>query len=112
VTVWVGKEKRFSTEEKIQMLREADTGRIITELCRRKNISEATLHRWKREFGMMEINEARSSITSIPGGGRAKPDWSRGWTNPIQHINLRSLPRLLLGVAREGESDQICHRPP
>jgi putative transposase len=53
------KGKRFSTEEKIRMLREADTGKSIVELCRDKNISEATFHRWKREFGMMDINEAR-----------------------------------------------------
>lgn len=29
------------------------------ELCRDKNISEATFHHWKREFGMMDVNEAK-----------------------------------------------------
>jgi putative transposase len=53
------KGKRFSTEEKIRMLREADTGKSIVELCRDKNNSEPTFHRWKREFGMTDINEAR-----------------------------------------------------
>jgi putative transposase len=53
------KGKRYSTEEKIRILREADAGRSITELCREKNIAEATFHRWKREFGMMEVNEAK-----------------------------------------------------
>ena len=56
------------------MLREADTGWNITELCRRKNISEATLHRWKREFGMMEINEARRpNYFHPPAEGRRSP---------------------------------------
>jgi putative transposase len=53
------KGKGFGTEEKVRMLREADTGKSIGELCRDKNISEAAFHRWKREFGMMDINEAR-----------------------------------------------------
>ena len=53
------KGKRYSTEDKIRMLREADTGRSITELCREKNISEATFHRWKRAFGLMDVNEAK-----------------------------------------------------
>jgi putative transposase len=53
------KEKRFITDEKIRMLREADTGKSIVELCRDKNNSEPTFHRWKREFGMMNIIEAR-----------------------------------------------------
>lgn len=37
--------KRYSTKDKIRMLQEADTGRSITELCREKNISEATFRR-------------------------------------------------------------------
>lgn len=51
--------KRYSTKDKIRMLQEADTGRSITELCREKNISEATFRRWKREFGLMDVNEAK-----------------------------------------------------
>ena len=31
----------------------------IQEICREENISEVTFHRWKRQFGQMEINEAR-----------------------------------------------------
>ena len=29
------------------------------EVCKEKNLSEQTFHRWKRQFGMMEIPEAR-----------------------------------------------------
>ena len=48
------KGKKYRTEEKNRILREADTGECtIAELCKEKNISEVTFHRWKREFGMM-----------------------------------------------------------
>lgn len=53
------KGKRYTTEEKIRILREADSGRSIVEVCQEKNISEQTFHRWKRQYGMMEIPEAR-----------------------------------------------------
>ena len=53
------KGKRHTTEEKIRMLREVDGGRAIREVCQEKNISEATYHRWRKQFGLMEVNEAR-----------------------------------------------------
>jgi putative transposase len=53
------KAKRHTTEEKIHILREAETGRTITEVCRERNISEVTFHRWKKQFGQLDVNEAR-----------------------------------------------------
>jgi putative transposase len=53
------KGKRYTTEEKIRILREADKGRAITEVCREHNVSQVTFHRWKRQFGQMEVNEAK-----------------------------------------------------
>jgi len=53
------KNKRHTTEDKIRILREADGGKSITEVCREHNISQVSFHRWKRQFGQMEINEAR-----------------------------------------------------
>ncbi len=53
------KGKRYSTEEKVRILREADAGKSIVDICREKNISDVTYHRWKRQFGHMEVNEAK-----------------------------------------------------
>ena len=53
------KGKRYTTEEKIRILREADKGKAITEVCREHNVSQVTFHRWKRQFGQMEVNEAK-----------------------------------------------------
>ncbi|MEI6784273.1 MAG: transposase [Verrucomicrobiota bacterium] len=53
------KGKRHTTEDKIRILRDADGGKNIVAVCKEKNISEQTFHRWKRQFGMMEIPEAR-----------------------------------------------------
>ena len=54
------KGKRYTTEDKIRILREADRGeKSIQEICRQENVSEVTFHQWKKQFGHMEINEAR-----------------------------------------------------
>lgn len=53
------KGKRYTTEQKIRILREADSGRTIQDVCRDNGISEQSFHRWKREFGMMELDHAK-----------------------------------------------------
>ncbi|CAN5833143.1 hypothetical protein BH09VER1_BH09VER1_47770 [soil metagenome] len=53
------KGKRYSTDDKIRILRQADRGQPIGEVIREANISEVTFHRWKRPFGQMEVNEAK-----------------------------------------------------
>jgi putative transposase len=54
------KAKRYTTEQKIRILRDAEKAdQSIVEVCREKGISEQTFHRWKREFGMMKLDQAR-----------------------------------------------------
>jgi len=54
------KGKRYTTEDKIRILREVDCGeKSVLDICREANISEVSFHRWKRQFGHMEVNEAR-----------------------------------------------------
>jgi len=54
------KGRRHTTEEKIRILREAEVaGRTIQDVCRERRISEQTFHRWKREFGMLEVDQAK-----------------------------------------------------
>jgi len=54
------KGKRYTTEDKIRILREADRGeKGITDICRDENLSVVSFHRWKKQFGHMAINEAR-----------------------------------------------------
>ena len=54
------KGKRYTTEDKIRLLREADRGgKSVQEICHEANISEVTFHRWKRQFGQRGLNEAR-----------------------------------------------------
>ena len=52
--------KRHTTEQKIRILREAEqVGKTALDVCRAHQISEQTFHRWKREFGMLEVDQAK-----------------------------------------------------
>lgn len=54
------KGKRYTTEQKIRILREAERAdKTIIEACREQGISEQTFHRWKKEFGMMQVDQAK-----------------------------------------------------
>ena len=54
------KGKRYSTEQKIRILRQADQAGVhIVDVCREHGISEQSFHRWKREFGLMELDQAK-----------------------------------------------------
>ena len=50
---------RFSEEQIIGVLKEADAGAATTELCRRHGISPATFYHWKARFGGLDVNDAR-----------------------------------------------------
>ena len=51
--------KRFSEEQIIGFLREADAGLPIKELCRKHGFSEASYYGWKAKFGGMTVTEAQ-----------------------------------------------------
>ena len=53
------KRKRHTTEEIIRILRKADGGQTVEEVCREQNISEQTFYRWRRKYGRMELADAR-----------------------------------------------------
>ena len=53
------KAKRFSEEQIIGVLKEADAGAKTKELCRRHGISEATFYNWRAKYGGMTVSEVR-----------------------------------------------------
>jgi putative transposase len=53
------KRTRFTEEQIIAVLREAESGAAVKELCRRAGISAVTFYRWKAKFEGMDISEIR-----------------------------------------------------
>jgi len=53
------KRKRFTEEQIIGILKEAEAGAKSIDLCRRHAISEQTFYRWKAKYTGLEVSEAR-----------------------------------------------------
>ena len=51
--------KRFTEEQIIGFLREAEAGLPIKELCRRHGFSEASYYLWRSKFGGMSVSDAK-----------------------------------------------------
>lgn len=51
--------KRFSDEQIIGFLREAESGMANKELCRRHRFSEASYYLWRSKFGGMTVPESK-----------------------------------------------------
>ena len=53
------KGKRFSEEQIIGVLKEAEAGLPLPDLLRKHGIAQGTFYRWKAKFGGLEISDAR-----------------------------------------------------
>jgi putative transposase len=55
--------KRFTAEQIINMLREAEVnlnqGSTVGEVCRKLGISEQTYYRWRKDYGGMRVDQAK-----------------------------------------------------
>ena len=51
--------KRFTEEQIIGFLREAEAGLAVAELCRRHGFSEASYYLWRSKFGGMNVSDAK-----------------------------------------------------
>ena len=53
------RKNRFSEEQKVKMVREAEQ-RPIAEVAKKHGVSVETLYRWRRAYGGMELTEVKS----------------------------------------------------
>lgn len=53
------KAKRFSVEQIVAVLKEAEAGMPVAELIRRIGISEQTFYRWKKQYAGLDSDQAR-----------------------------------------------------
>ena len=51
--------KCFTEEQIIGVLKEAEAGMKVAELCRKYGISDATYYNWKAKFGGMTVSDAQ-----------------------------------------------------
>ena len=53
------KAKRFTEEQIIGILKQAQAGMKVVDLCRIHGISDATFYNWRTKYGGMEVSDAK-----------------------------------------------------
>jgi putative transposase len=51
--------RRFTEEQIVAVLKEAEAGAKTADLCRRHGVSEQTFYRWKARYGGLEVSHLR-----------------------------------------------------
>ena len=52
------KRKKYTTEQIITILRQADTCKTVQEVCSSNNVSEQAFYRWAKKYGNLELADA------------------------------------------------------
>ena len=73
-----GKGKRHTPEQIVAILRRSESGETVATVCRETNISAATFHRWKSQYGGMDLSELQQLRGLRDENARVKPR-SRPW---------------------------------
>ncbi|CNI00098.1 putative transposase [Yersinia enterocolitica] len=53
------KKARFTETQIVNILKVADSGMKVEEICRQNGISNATFYNWKAKYGGMEVNDVK-----------------------------------------------------
>ena len=53
------KRKRYTEEQIIAILREAEAGVAVADLCRKHGMSDASFYKWRAKYGGMEVSDAK-----------------------------------------------------
>jgi putative transposase len=66
------KKKRFSIEQIVSVLKQAELGLPVTDLIRQVGISEQTFYRWKKRYAGLESDQVREFKQLSDENGRLK----------------------------------------
>jgi putative transposase len=53
------KKTRFSEEQVVSILKQAEAGARVKDLCRKHGFSDATFYNWRSRYGGMEVSDVR-----------------------------------------------------
>jgi putative transposase len=53
------RKSKYSEEQIIGFLKQAEAGIAVAEICRKGGFSDATFYKWRSKFGGMEVPDAR-----------------------------------------------------
>jgi putative transposase len=97
--------KRFSVEQIVAVLKQAELGLSVADLTRRMGISEQTFCRWKKQYAGLETNQVREFKQLTDENARLKKLVAE--LSPEQSVP----PRLCRTTAGQVEPVRCCRGP-
>ena len=53
------KRSQYTESQIVGILKEADSGVLVKDVCRKYGISDATYYKWKSKYGGLEVSDVR-----------------------------------------------------
>lgn len=94
------KQKRFTVEQIVAVLKQADAGVPLAELLRRVGVSELTFYRWKKQYVGLEVDQVRQLKQLQEENTRLKQLVADLTLDEYLHGNCRVSERRACRVAR------------
>ena len=66
------KRSKFSEEQVVYAIRQADAGTPVGDLCRQLGVSDATFYAWKKKYAHLGVSELRRLRQLEEGNSRLK----------------------------------------
>jgi putative transposase len=66
------KKSRFTAEQVVYALRLAESGTVVSDVCRQMGVSEATFYVWKKKYASLGVAELRQLRQLQDENGRLK----------------------------------------
>jgi len=92
------RKKRFSVEQIVAVLKQAELGLPVADLIRQVGISEQTFYRWKKQYAGLESDQVRELKQVVEENarlkrraGRAQPGRSRAAGHAVKKVSRRAL---------------------
>ena len=87
------RKSKFTEEQIIGFLKQAEAGMAVVEICRKGGFSDATFYKWRAKFGGMEASDARRLRELEEENSRLKKLLAEA------HLDMHAL-KSVLGVKR------------
>lgn len=102
--------RKFSVEQIVSVLKQAEVGAPIAELIRKVGVTEQTYYRWKSKYAGLEVDQVRQIKRLRDENTRLKPR-----TNPITGIenpgpSKYSVSMIPTGTKQAGQTSQCSDK--
>ena len=99
--------KRYTEEQIIAALNEAEAGARTADLCRKHGMSDATFYNWKAKYAGLTVSELKRLRSLEEENRRLKQIVAQ---QALDNWSLKELPATTSEAQGEEDGSGICHR--